>query len=341
MVNPNPKFSWSAYRERMFNECELCYALYYYGSHLGWQAGQEQEVYAAYRWKKAKSLPQYMHERLGHRIKYGFYSFNLKGIADQVKDDLREAVKGSINHKEQWYREPNRQLMLQEFVYKGKEALKHPIVSQTMKDLELMAKNFYASATTKEILDKKGQLIPMDKWQDSGFPYFKHPRLNDMRIYINPNVVVHKNENDKTVATIFKTDTKKSSINETGGIALFLRDALNVHASNIIVRDVFLPTGQHFDHTMDDNVIEMMLDSISNTVFEMSSILENDDWRKNKFVGFKNVKLIRNSSHNANESNETCSYCECVRRDLELFPDGYDEGKMKSILSGQEPLVGA
>lgn len=328
MFKGNPFFSWSPFRENLFNECELCYTLHYYTADKGWLENSSVHSRAAYRWKQASRIDQIIESSFIDGLIEEVYSdekFSANRLRKNITNELNSKFKESVSEKDIWYKNPKDVTMLYELVYE--DVLSKDLIENTTKTINKLIEGFLKSSFIKELSDKSNDLVSISDKFKSPFTYFKLEE-NDVRAYVRVHTI-HKLGNGKTVATLFKTDSKESTISQIGAVAKLISDNTDIELSDIIVREEFLLSGEHTDHPITKEIIDLMFLSIEDSIGMMSEFVVDNDIKSNEFKGLKNIEYTRALEHYNQEYDETpmseCSYCEAVRRDLRLYPDGYDE----------------
>lgn len=327
MVKGNSFFSWSPYREDLFNECELCYALHYYTADKGWLNDSSTESRAAYRWKQATSIEQAIESSFLERLIDDVYSedkFSAKDLRSKVLDDLNAKFKESVTNKHKWYNSPKHVTMLYELVYE--DTLDKNIIINATKKVNRLIEGFLDSVFIKELSDSKSELVDIRGNFKNPFTYFNLEEIG-VRAYIGIQTI-HKKTNGSVVATLFKTTNKESTISQIGAVAKLISDNTDINLSDITVREEFLLTGKYTDHPITEDIIDLMYSSIDDSIGMMSEFVVDGDIKNNEFLGLKNIDYTRSLKHYKEQEEMTpmthCSYCEAVRRDLQLYPNGYD-----------------
>lgn len=327
MFKGKPDFSWSPYRENLFNECELCYALHYYTSHKGWLKDIPVINRAAYRWKQANRIDQVVSSSfIDGLIKeiYSDKSFSAKRLQKEVMKTLNVKFNESIKQKRNWYNNPKSVTMLYELVYE--DELNDDVINNATKTVNQLIDGFLSSTLIKELSEDGSELIDISKEFKSPFTYFKIKKLG-IRAYIRAHTI-HQRKDGKVIITLFKTDSKESTISQIGAAANLINEHTKFDLEDIIVRDEFLLDGKHKDYPITEDLMDMMLLSIEDSVNMMSEFLVDNNIHEDEFKGLDNITYTRNLSHYNQEEKATpmsqCSYCEAVRRDLVRYPNGYD-----------------
>lgn len=328
MFKGNPYFSWSPFRENIFNECELCYAMHYYTAHKGWLRDNPVKSRAAYRWKQASRIDQVISASFIDGLIEEVYSdenFSARRLQKKVMNDLNTIFNESISQKDGWYNNPKRVVMLYELVYEDK--LDEGIIRKSTKSVNQLIKGFLDSKFIKELSEDDSELIDISSEFKSSFTYFELEELG-IRAYARAHTI-HKLKNGTVVITLFKTDNNESTISQIGAVAKLIGDNTDINLQDIIVRDEFLLSGEHKDNPITKDVLDMMYLSIEDSVSMMSEFLVDNDIHKNEFKGLNNIDYTRNLEHYKQEEElipmSQCSYCEAVRRDLQIYPNGYDK----------------
>ena len=323
----NPFFSWSPSREEMFHECELCYLFHYYTAHKGWYNKGSSESKSTYRWKKAVKVEELMMRELTEGLIEGIYSdekLSVANIQKEVLAKINQSFIESTTKKEQWYRQPNKVNMLYELVYE--EKLDDDLVENTKKQLNQNLNNLMETKLVKELSKEGSRLLQVRQSFRQGFSYFDYEAYG-IRVYAGVQVV-HRRADGKVVATLFKTKDKPSTLSQVGAVAKVVADVLDEDINNIIVRDENLFNSTSTEHAMTDSFFKQTIQVIEDSIQMMRRFLVDEDFSKNEFIGFQNANYKRSFGHQkAGKDNCTmdeCPYCEAVKRDLELYPNGYD-----------------
>lgn len=323
MASKNPKFSWSGVREDMFHSCELCYIMHYYTAHKGWEKDAEPETRAAYRWKRANSIDSLLYRTLVDaliaRVQKG--GPNLSEVRRSVLSVLNEAFTNSLTNKEAWYESPKHNAMLYELVYE--DALEDALVKQATNRLDTCLRHFKTSQLVKEMSSSTCVIKPVKESFRGGYAYYDI-KSRGVRAYSDVQVV-HERPDGTVVATLFRTSNEPSSLSQVRAVAETVAANLDVPLSSILVRDEFLLDGTHKDYEMTDELMSLSEQAIEESIDMMSVFLVDKDIKHNEFLGFHEANYSRADSHKDTScSMNACPYCEAVRRDLELYPLGYD-----------------
>lgn len=330
------KFSWSPQREEMFNTCELCYVLHYYTAHEGWLSSASVDAQAAYRWKKARTMDQLVHRTLVDTLIKRVYtgSPSLKELYASIMSQLDEAFRSSLKSKRQWYHKPNQSPMLYELAYEDEVDASY--TNQVKKDLQTAIAHFKGSQLVKELADKTNTLLEVRQQFRGGYSYFDHDKLG-VRMYADVQVV-HERADGTIIATVFKTTKEPTSLSHIRLIAQVISETKEVDIERIIVRDEYLCDGTWTDFPVSRDTIRLSDIAMEDSVNMMADFLIGGDLKKNEFLGFEQADYNRSREHQRAEDNKCsmidCPYCEAVRRDLELYPEGYDHSK--SVLRYKE-----
>lgn len=321
-----PFFSWSPVREEMFYECQLCYILHYYTSHKGWLKSSSVDSRAAYRFKQARKVEDLMFETFIYTLVDDIYSkdkITLKETQRKVLQTINNSFKESVNKKEDWYDNPKKIDMLYELVYEDK--FEDAVVKKTTSKLNGFLRNFLQSQLIKDLSSNKNKLVEVRKNFRGGFSYF-HLEPYGIRCYAGVHTV-HKRKDGTYVATLFKTNDKPSSTSQIGAVAKIVADVLKIDIKKITIRDEFLINATYKDYKITDTLIKKTKESIIKSIEEMRELLLEGDLERNEFIGFES-DYTRSKAHLKAEKDkctmDVCPYCEAVRRDLELYPHGYD-----------------
>lgn len=309
-------------REKMVNDCETCYLLWYYGSHQGWFNNSDPLAQSAYRWKKVEPLRQFMMNSVMNKIYTHFYeqSMTEQDFNQAVRRDLNNAFKESVNHKQQWYNSPKKVPMLKELVYK--KQLNSLLVEKTKKQVELFIQHFYTGKTFKEMTSTKVKLINFKSSNDLNVGSFHLEELDNVKVFVGIQLLYQRASDNKYVAVLFKSDEEPSSISQLGTIGMYLNKNFGVPLDDVIIRDEHLHDGSVKEHHVNDELMEKMMISIEDSLNMMREFTIDGNLTTNIPLSFEEVS--RNHQHkDKNMDDDHCAYCECVRRDLELYPQGY------------------
>lgn len=323
MASKNPKFSWSGVREDMFHSCELCYLMHYYTAHKGWLKDAPPETRAAYRWKRANTIDSLLYRTLIEALIERVYNGEpkLSVVRHNVLSVLNDAFTQSINNKEEWYDSPKKNMMLYELVYQDK--LDDELVKGATQRLDTCLHHFKGSQLAKEMATGTSTLKPVKESFRGGYAYCDIDELG-VRAYSDVQVV-HERADGMIVGTLFRTTNEPSSLTQIRAVAETIAQKLDVSLDSILVRDEFLLSGTYTDHVMTKDFITLTSNALAESVDMMSVFLIDKDTSRNEFSGFKDVDYTRAESHRDTSCKmESCPYCEAVRRDLELYPLGYD-----------------
>ena len=327
MNGNEPKFSWSPFREGMFQRCQLCYVLHYYTAHKGWLNSSSTEAKAAYRWKQANKIKDLMFNTLVNTLIDDIYSDEKMSLSQTKKgilDTLNESFIDSVKHKATWYHKPKSVNMLYELVYE--DELDEGFVEETTSTLTKYLRNFLHSQFVKDLSTKGTQLLDVKNKFRGGFSYIDIP-VHNVRAYAGVQTV-HMRDDKKVIATIFKTDSNPSTLSQIGVVAQIVSNTLNVPMRDIIVRDEFLCDATFEEYNITEVLLSAIKTAISQSIEDMSKLLVNEDIQRNEFVGFEDAKYHRSIEHQKAGDDmctmDSCPYCEAVKRDLELYPSGYD-----------------
>lgn len=321
-----PQFSWSPKRERIFKDCELCYIMHYYTSHKGWVKNSSPESRAAYRWKKSKNIEELMTEEIIEELLNGISSdekMSIRGIRNNVLNAMNQAFIDSVQNKENWYWSPKKVKMLYELVYD--DVLSDELVSEATKNLNSLLKNFTRTKLVSELSIEGNELLEVRKDFKKYYTYINYKDYK-VRIYAGVHIT-HKRNDGKLIATLLKTKKKESSMSQVGAVAKVVSNMFNVDIKKVIVRDEYLTDGTYKDFPLTQTLISRTEKSINDSINEMSQLLVEGNLKHNEFVGFKYANYARSLRHRelqqTNCPMNDCPYCEAVRRDLELYPNGY------------------
>lgn len=311
---PNPDFSWSSSRARMFEECNLCYGLYYYGAHNGWLNDASPLAAAAYRYKVTKSTEGLLNDSVTSKIYDHYYKDALDegAFLQGVRDDLNRAFLVSKNHKEEWYKRPKKVPMLREMV--NTDELPKALIADVVSKMGIVVDNFYKTKTNMEMQQ-------VHKLQHlSRFNKFTMKRLDDLTVFIGLHLLYQRDSDKKLVAVNFKTSDEESHIDQLGSIALYLQHVYGVELSEIVLRDEFLLSGTSKEHVLVEDDIEEMYEVIQDSVSMMAEYVVDGDITTNKGVPLG--EFLRNPSHSDECGIANCPYCQLVKLDVEEFPNG-------------------
>lgn len=313
-VRDNPTFSWSSSRSRLFEECPLCYGLYYYGAHNGWLDKATPLAQAAYRYKVTKSTEQRLMESITGKIYDHYYkgAIAIQDMHDSVRIDLKRAFVASRDYKEKWYEQPKQVPVLAEMI--DQDELPAELIQSVTDVRKRMIDNFYNTYTEKEI--KLFNLTPV---RLSRFNKFNLYRLNNLTVFIGLHLL-YRNDKGQMVAVNFKTDGKASHIDQLGSIALYLIHTYSETLDNIIIRDEFLLTGEYKEHQLSEDDIEEMHEVIEDSVNMMAECVTDGDLTRNE--GLPMEYFSRSAAHSDECEVANCPYCQLVKLDLEKYPNG-------------------
>lgn len=337
MATSSPKFSWSPERDNRFNTCELCYLLYYYSAHQGWYNNRPVETRAAYRWKRAQTLTQLMHETVVEEMREAIYSdtpVSLKAVYQAIIDRLNSGFQSSLAEKEAWYQAPNKHTMLYELVYE--DALDDARVKETQAQVSHFVKQLANMKVTQDLAQPGSRLCALEGTFKKGFPSYTDPEL-DVRVYARADIV-YELPNHHIVVALIRTDDTPSSLSEIGATARLAAQTFKVPLAHVHVQDEFLITGTYNRYTMTPAMLRDTQAALADSVGMMEAFLVDKDRNRNEFIGFETAPYTRSRGHvqagKDNCSMQNCPYCEAVKRDLALYPNGYDA--TKSVLKYKE-----
>lgn len=312
-VRDNPDFSWSSSRARMFEECALCYGLYYYGAHNGWLQSASPLAQAAYRYKVTSSTEGKLMESVTTQVYNHHYKEPLS--ADEfmklVRHDLNTAFSASKNHKDEWYKRPKHVPVLTEMIRSDK--LDTTLVRETVVKMEKIINNFYKSQTMTE-LEGRHRIMPLSR-----FNKFEMERLNNLTVFVGLHLL-YQRDDGKMVAVNYKTENQESHIDQLGSIALYLKHKYGFALEDIILRDEFLLEGTNVEHYLTEDDIEEMYEVIEDSVNMMAEHVVDKDLEKNEGLPLK--AFYRNPNHSDSCGTTNCPYCQLVKLDLQEQPNG-------------------
>lgn len=313
-IRDNPTFSWSSSRSRMFEDCELCYGLYYYGAHNGWLKSEDALAQAAYRYKTTRNTEQRLMQTVVDKIYDHYYKGALaqKDLHDQVRIVMNQAFTASKNSKDKWYAQPKHVPFLTEMV--TETALPKNLVDKVVSTMDAVVENFYKTQTEAEVATMH-ELIHLSR-----FNKFTLKKLDDLTVFVGVHLL-YKRDDGKTVAVNFKTSNEKSHVDQLGSLALYIRQKYGVPLEDIVIRDEFLATGTHQDYQLTEEDIEVMYEVIEDSVGMMAEYLVDEDLKRNQAIPLK--EFARNPEHSDECSISSCPFCQLVKEDLERFPNGY------------------
>lgn len=312
-IRDNPDFSWSSSRARMFEECNLCYGLHYYGAHNGWLRQATPLAAAAYRYKVTRSTEGMLMDSVITNIYNHHYKDEIGAdeFKQLVRHDLNTAFSASKNHKDDWYKKPKKFPVLTEMIRTDK--LDPDLVQEVLGKMESIVENFYLTKTSEELKDTH-KLIHLSR-----FNKFIAKRLDNLTIFVGIHLL-YQRDDGKMVAVNYKTSNQQSHIDQLGSIALYLMHEYGFELDEIVLRDEFLLTGEHKEYYLDEMDIEEMYDVIEDSVSMMAEHVVDGDLVRNKSVPLE--KYLRNPYHSDHSENNNCPYCQLVKLDLEEQPNG-------------------
>lgn len=313
-IKDNPDFSWSSSRSRLFEECQLCYGLHYYGAHNGWLDESTPLAQAAYRYKVTRSTEQLLMDVITSNIYKHFYKDGVEKdeMIKDVKDSLNLAVRASRHNKDDWYNKPKQVPMLTEMI--EHHHLPDDLVAKVIKKRDKIIKNFYESYTNVEVSTTRSSLLKIGQ-----FNSFTLERMDKLKVFIGVHLI-YQREDGMYVAVNFKTDNRPSHIDQLGSIALYFKHKYNVDLEHLILRDEFLLKGTHKDYHLTSEDIEEMYEVIEDSVGMMSELVVDGNLKRNQ--GLPMDAFSRNINHSDASGLANCPYCQLVKMDLEKYPNG-------------------
>lgn len=312
-IKDNPEFSWSSSRARMFEECSLCYGLYYYGAHNGWLQSSTPLAQAAYRYKVTRSTENKLMEAITTQIFNHHYkgALSAEEFKDAVRLELNKAFSASKNHKDDWYKKPKHYPVLTEMIRTDK--LDPALVNNVLEKMEMIITNFYQTQTMSEL---EGHHTIMNL---SRFNKFTMERLNNLTVFVGIHLL-YQRADGKMVAVNYKTENHESHIDQLGSIALYLKHKYGFALEDIILRDELLLNGTNVEHSLTEADIEDMYEVIEDSVSMMAEHVVDGDLERNEGISLS--AFYRNPNHSDACGNTNCPYCQLVKLDLEEQPNG-------------------
>lgn len=331
MANETPLFSWSMSRERMLNDCELCYGLWYYESHKGWLQSSPVLARTAYRWKNSVALKDFMVNRINEHIYNHLYLIRISEaeMNKSIRSNLNHAFKTSLEHVDKWYKQPKQNLMIRELV--GKDQYDKTMVRSVAEKLDGYIHQFYEGVTNREALSDDAELLFFKPDTKAGIPNFTVPELGDLLVYVGMQTTYRRRSDGKVISVVYKCDSQPSSESQIGTMALYLHKALRVPIEDIIIRDEFLTDGHIAEYQMDQAFIDETVEALADSVAHMKTLVTDGDLSVNKHIPLE--QFGRTHRHMDQTIEDThCALCELVRRDLERNPQGlYQSYKQKHV----------
>lgn len=312
-VKDNPEFSWSSSRARMFEECSLCYGLYYYGAHNGWLQSSSPLAQAAYRYKVTRSTEEKLMEAVTTYAYNHHYkdALTVEEFRNAVRLELNKAFSASKNHKDEWYKKPKHVPVLTEMI--RSDVLDPALVKSVGNKMENIVKNFYQTQTMRE-MEEKHTIMKLSR-----FNKFTMKRLDDLTVFIGLHLL-YQRADGKMVAVNYKTEEQESHIDQLGSIALYLKHKYGFALEDIVLRDEFLLSGTNVEYFLTDDDIEEMYEVIEDSVNMMAEHVIDGDLKRNEGISLSTYH--RNPKHSDACGNTNCPYCQLVKLDLEEQPNG-------------------
>jgi len=318
-IRKNPDFSWSSSRSRLFEECELCYGLYYYTAHNGWLDSSTPLSQAAYRYKATRSVEQRLYQSITSAIYDHFYkdSFSKEAFKSEVRGDLNRAFKASKDFKKKWYESPKHVPMLTEMIEGGE--LPKELIQDISDKMSLSIDSFFDSKTVKEA--KSCKILNLSRFNKFKLKDFQKPGslIDGLTVFVGIHLL-YTRKDGKIVAVNFHTNDNESHIDQLGSIALYLLNEYDVSLSDIIIRDELLESGTFVEHTVTKEDINEMFEVIADSVGMMAEYVVDGDIKKNEGLPIK--EFIRNPDHDDDTAHVNCPYCQLVKNDLKKYPNG-------------------
>lgn len=321
-----PKFSWSMKRDRLMNECELCYGLSYYAQFGGWNEESDALAKAAYRMKNSNSLRLYYFTQLTDVIKKLLNSQNQQAQEDipfstpelmvnHLREQLNKAFIQSTEMREQWKVKPKGISMIRELL--DCDTLDPGLTKEVTTLMDIHVNNFFKSKTYKEAIEEK----IVDVVLPNPFSFMNLPEYPHLKAYISfPAILKNKLNNRITFVSFKSTDTKSDDF-QLGTALLFLKHTLQIEGvDEVYFREEWLESGRSIDRRIDPELMELAKLSIAHSVNAMSEYVVNRDLSLNKPIPIKDFK--RNFEHQE-DSSDNCSfdngehaYCRQVQKEL-------------------------
>ena len=318
-MTKNPKFNWSVSRHRTMEACELCYGLKYYIPHNGWNRTADDLARAAYRVKHSKQLQIFYANILEDAIKRVFEEGTKntlratpEGMEKYLKQRLNQAVKDSVNMREQWEIKPREIQMLSELLHTTK--MDAGIIANVKEQMDNNINMFFQSKSYHQMRDHG---TTYEYIGQKMFANFELEALPNVKMYYHiPLLLMEKGTNNLTVINYRTTSTKTTSM-QLASIFLGIKYDLKLPIENIVVRDENLTTGRYTELRLDPQDEEEMIEEILKSVEKMKNYVVDGDLEKNECLPISELKRSKEHLDSIYEGTfKSCPHCVAVKREL-------------------------
>ena len=324
-ITKTPEFSWSCSRSQIFNTCRRSYWYQYYGGHNGWLDNPDITAHTIYKYRNVTNfnlvVGQGIHEVMKKAVTFKDDDYSGQDVKKWMKNYLHEAcVKGS--NMAAWDSKPNRNPMLQEFLYWGgfKSDKSQKVIDYVNKKLDNFGEMFKTTTTYQEIkAGRMKELIEADENMNNNNKYGseiltftnKHGQELSVKIWAKIDLLYIRDDG-KYIITDWKTESKDAFVKEDSNddayfqllvYAWYVLKKYHVSLKNIILRRENVVTGTTFESTAPSlATVSKALQRITTEVDAMSEYVVDKDIANNVSHAKESYGMISEDGH--------CSQCE-------------------------------
>lgn len=276
-IKPYPDLSWSLSRHKTMLMCLRKYAYDYYASHNGWLSQADTLAKQAYRLKKITNLEMHFGSVV-HDLIYQTIQRTLKNqplpreeeFVDEVRHHLNRGFIESTKKEHLWMERPKHYTMLHEIYYSQTDTLPEEKVKKITDRLHMTVKNFFASRTFKDVLNKESmQFIESET--------FRFMKTEGTKIFIVMDLVYKDLLRDKWVIVDWKTGkSSEEDRNQLALYALYLQQKHNIASlGDILIRNEYLVDGTHIEHQLSEQDLINVQHLYQISIEQMKAYLED------------------------------------------------------------------